>query len=306
MEKPNQHFSTEYMSKRPSLASLNNSIILLDTLDKDIIMSEEEKSLYMNKPVRYLSVMTILLCVDGTINISLGLQNYCMKKNDSLLIKSGVTCELKDMSDNAIFCSIVLNEEFYYPIFNNLISVVMHNSFMKNPICNLSEEHMEECILTYKLIRNRLSETTQVSLLGEIVKGYLQALISNLYSFYIAQADENNKKESNLTRKQDLFSRFMELAQRDFTRERNIKYYAKQLYVTPRYLSQVVYKESGHYASEHIDSFVITEAKILVQGRQYSILQISKILNFTSLSLFGRFFKKFTGYSPSQYRNILP
>ncbi|WP_163210021.1 AraC family transcriptional regulator [Bacteroides sp. 519] len=304
MKKPYRNLTSESMSSHPSLASLSNSIILLDNLEKDIIMSEKEKSIHMNNPIKYISTMTVLLCIDGTIDFGLGLQNYRMEKNDSLFMKSGIICELQGMSDGAKFCSIVLNEEFYYPVLNNFVSSTLQKSFVKNPICSLSDIHMEECVFIYKLIKNRLSESSQDILLGEIIKGYIQALLYNLYSGYITQEEGRNIEENKITRKQDLYNRFMELVQRDFIRERNIKYYANQLCITPRYLSQVVYKESGHYASEHIDNFVITEAKQLVRGRQYSILQISKMLNFTSLSFFGRYFKKNTGYSPTQYQNL--
>lgn len=306
MNKPYRHLTSESMSSHPGLASLSNSIILLDNLEEAIVMSEKEKSLHMNNPIKYISTIAILLCVEGTIDIGLGLQDYRMRENDSLLMKSGIICELKNMSDDARFCSIILNEEFSYPFSNNIIASVLQESFVKNPICSLPGRHMEECILVYKLIKSRLSGPSPSSniLLNEIVKGYIQALLYNLYSGYIVQEEDRNMEENKTTRKQDLYNRFMELVQRDFLRERNIKYYASQLCITPRYLSQVVYKESGHYASEHIDNFVITEAKQLVRSGQYSILQISKMLNFTSLSFFGRYFKKFTGYSPTQYQHL--
>lgn len=304
MKKPFRNLTSESMVNHPSLASLSNSIILLDNLEKDIIMSDKEKSAHMNNPIKYISTMTVILCVDGTIDFGLGLQHYQMETNDSLCMQSGVICELQNMGHGTKFCSIILNEDFYYPGLNNFVSSVLQKSFVKNPVCSLSKERMEECVFIYKLIKNRLSESSQTVLLDEVIKGYVQALLYNIYSGYILQEEDRNMVESKITRKQDLYNRFMELVQRDFIRERNIKYYANQLCITPRYLSQVVYKESGHYASEHIDNFVISEAKQLVRSRQYSILQISKMLNFTSLSFFGRYFKKSTGYSPKQYQEL--
>jgi AraC-like DNA-binding protein len=292
------------MSNHPNLASLSNSIVVIDNLDGEVILPEKEKSRYVNNPFKHISTMTVLLCVEGAIDLSIGLQNYCMKKNDVIATMSGRIYEMKDMSHDVRFCSIILNEEFYYPISNHLVFSVLQKSFVKNPLCSLSDKEVEECVLIYKLIKNKLSEPSRDALLGEVIKGYIQALLFNLYSNYLLQEEGRHTEEHKITRKQDMFNRFMELVQRDFTRERNIKYYASQLCVTPRYLSQVVYKESGHYAGEHIDNFVITEAKQLVRSGQYSILQISKLLNFNSLSFFGRYFKKFTGYSPTQYQNL--
>ena len=48
----------------------------------------------------------------------------------------------------------------------------------------------------------------------------------------------------------------------------------------------------------------MAEAKQLLRSKEYTILQISEMLNFTSQSLFGRYFKKFTGYTPKEYQSI--
>jgi AraC-like DNA-binding protein len=66
----------------------------------------------------------------------------------------------------------------------------------------------------------------------------------------------------------------------------------------------VVRAQSGHTASEHIDNFIITEAKQLIRSKQYTILQISEMLNFTCQSFFGRYFKKHTGFSPTAYQQL--
>ena len=64
-----------------------------------------------------------------------------------------------------------------------------------------------------------------------------------------------------------------------------------KLCVTPRYLSRVINDVSGHFANDHIDLFVIAEAKQLLRNKKYTVLQQSEMLNFTSQSLFGRYFK---------------
>jgi YesN/AraC family two-component response regulator len=85
--------------------------------------------------------------------------------------------------------------------------------------------------------------------------------------------------------------------------ERSIGFYADCLCITPKYLSQIVYKTSGRYAGEYIHEHVIIKAKILIKSHVYSIQQISEMLHFTSPSFFGRYFKKATGYTPLQYQD---
>lgn len=298
--------TADSMTSHPTAAAIGNSLIMMDNLDGEVILPDEEKMRFMRNPIQFVSTMTILVCVRGWITVNIGLQSYRMETGDSLFLKSGLIAELTDMGDDDTikFFSIILNEEFYIPIFNNMDLSVLQRVLIRNPICRLTEQSITECITTYRLIKNRLQTLTDSDLQYEIVKGYLQAILFTVYSHYLDAEKVHRSEGQHPTRQQDLFNRFMELLQRDYRQEHSIKYYASQLCVTPSYLSRVVYEESGHYASEHIDNFLITEAKQLVRSRQYTISQISDMLNFTCQSFFGRYFKKFTGYSPTQYQAL--
>ena len=106
------------------------------------------------------------------------------------------------------------------------------------------------------------------------------------------------------SRKRQIFDRFIEELRQHYASERSIGFYAEQVCLTPKYLSQVVYAVSGRYAGEWIRDYVILEAKALLRIRQYSIQQISDMLNFANQSFFGAYFKKATGFTPSEYRNL--
>ena len=304
MKKLYQNSTVASVSNRYFKTYLNESIVMIDNLTESIDLPEQEKRLHMSNPYRHDASMTILLCVEGTVDFSIGLSSYRMNANEALVVGSGILCEIKDMTFDTKFCSMTFDENFYFPVLNNSVSSVLRNRVSKEPICPLPDGRMDECVNIYKTIKNRLSGASQDVLLAEVVKGYIQAMLYNLYSSYILQEETSKKEEHKMDRKENLFNRFIELLQRDYMRERNIKYYAAQLCVTPRYLSQVVYKVSGHFASEHIDDMVIAEAKRLIMSRQHTIQQISEELHFTSLSFFGRYFKKITGYSPTQYQDL--
>lgn len=74
------------------------------------------------------------------------------------------------------------------------------------------------------------------------------------------------------------------------------------LCVTPKYLSQVVYKVSGRFAGDWISDYVILEAKAMLKSRKYTIQQIADMLNFANQSFFGKYFKDKVGCSPSEYQ----
>jgi AraC-like DNA-binding protein len=288
----------------PTVASLGNSLVLHDNFEKKIRWNHAEVTDFRDCPIKLSSTMILFFCLEGEVYLRQNMQECRMKKNDVIFAKNSLFGEVNYMSSNIRFVLVAMNEEFYYPIFNSFDMSALQKHLVMNPICSLPEYGINECITLYNMLKNRLSNHSNDMAQEAIVKGYLQALTFNVYSQYMMAEKHNKEKPPKFTRQQDRFNRFMELLQENYIQERNINYYAEKLCITPRYLSRTIYSVSGHFASDHIDFFVVAEAKQLLRSKKYTILQVSEMLNFTSQSLFGRYFKKFTGYSPKQYQDM--
>lgn len=133
-----------------------------------------------------------------------------------------------------------------------------------------------------------------------IIKSYIRIMISEVDALFKDQHDSANKERANSN---PLLSNFNALLSKEFNTHRSISYYADQLAVTPKYLSEYVKQQTGQTAGEWIDKAVILEAKVLLQRPELSILQISLHLNFVDQSVFGKFFKAKTGISPKAFRS---
>lgn len=59
---------------------------------------------------------------------------------------------------------------------------------------------------------------------------------------------------------------------------------------------------TGYSIQKWINEVIIIEAKRYIKTTTYTIQQISEELNFHTSSLFVRFFKQHTGYTPLEYR----
>ncbi|MCT4613254.1 MAG: helix-turn-helix transcriptional regulator [Marinifilaceae bacterium] len=79
---------------------------------------------------------------------------------------------------------------------------------------------------------------------------------------------------------------------------------AKNLNISPNYLSDLLKKETGKNAQEHIHYFLVEEAKNQLSLSKESISQIAYNLGFEYPQYFSRFFKNKTGYTPIQYRQL--
>jgi AraC-like DNA-binding protein len=76
---------------------------------------------------------------------------------------------------------------------------------------------------------------------------------------------------------------------------------AKELAVSPRYLSDSVKSETGKTITEHIHLFLIAEAKNLLLQPNISISETAYKLGFEYPQYFSRLFKKKVGMSPKEY-----
>lgn len=171
----------------------------------------------------------------------------------------------------------------------------LNNLAKEASVIDLSPE-MFEALHTYCIMASRLLETErlfQAETLKYLTCAYFYGLSSYLY-----QQSENKEVSGN----ELLVKEFMKKMHEHYQKERKVSFYAKELCITPGYLSTIVANITGKTASEWIENFVSLEAKALLKSTNMTILQISDALNFPSQSFFGKFFKRIVGMSPKKYR----
>jgi len=83
-----------------------------------------------------------------------------------------------------------------------------------------------------------------------------------------------------------------------------VKFCAEQLNLSPNYLSDLLKKETGKNAQDHIHSKVIDTAKNMLLSTNESVSQIAYQLGFEYPQYFSKVFKKKTRQSPAAYRNM--
>ncbi|MEO1625495.1 MAG: helix-turn-helix transcriptional regulator, partial [Bacteroidota bacterium] len=83
----------------------------------------------------------------------------------------------------------------------------------------------------------------------------------------------------------------------------SVQYLAKQCHLSPNYLSDLLKKETGRTAKDHINDFLVEKAKNLLLSSNDSISGIAYTLGFNYPHYFSRLFKNKTGLTPQQYRS---
>ena len=133
-------------------------------------------------------------------------------------------------------------------------------------------------------------------------------LITSLFTFFMSVIYETTKhtlpsdKPKTSMTKHSLISRFGKLLRVHIREDHRVSYYADQLFVTPKYLTQVVKSTIGITPKDIIDRMLALESLQLLKHTNHTIQQISGQLGFPDQSYFGRFFKRMFNISPIQFR----
>ena len=96
---------------------------------------------------------------------------------------------------------------------------------------------------------------------------------------------------------------------REFTRllythphQREVKWYAEQLEITPKYLSEICKERSGLSASDWITKVTVSEIKHYLRDTALPIHEIAMAMEFPNASFFCQYTKKHTGLTPNHFR----
>ena len=114
---------------------------------------------------------------------------------------------------------------------------------------------------------------------------------------------------TDLSRKEEITSLFLETLERhmdDFMSGRVGKMYELKeipeiMRLHPVHVSQVVKSQTGHHACYFYEQRILTEAKKLLRDKSLSVTDIAHRLDYDA-SNFTKFFKRFTGQTPTDYR----
>ena len=239
-----------------------------------------------------------IIMMAGEATVSIDMKTYQVRPNTIVFFNPNSIIRTIKCSSNAAAYFLAFSKSFVNEIQIDLsTSLPVYMRFGKAPLLPVTPQDVEEIRQLFQMIKTMLRSDKE---------RYRHEIIRTLFTtaFYIIT--EINQRERTDTVKQGrcevLFNEFMSLLQRYNKQERNVSFYAKQLNITPKYLSSVVKEVSGKTAARWIDESVILEAKTLLKYSGMSIQEIAYHLNFSTQSFFGKYFKQHTGTSPSRYK----
>ncbi len=104
----------------------------------------------------------------------------------------------------------------------------------------------------------------------------------------------------------DLFKSFLALLEERFRTHHDVSYYAAELAITPRQLSERTKRVMGKTAKQVIEDRVTLEAKRNLRFTNKSIKSIAYELGYDDPSYFSKVFKRVTSQTPQDFMDRLP
>jgi AraC-like DNA-binding protein len=179
-----------------------------------------------------------------------------------------------------------------YSFFSYEISEALHLSEKENQV-------LYDCI---SKIEAELKENIDVHS-QDIIVSTIELLLNFCSRFYGRQFI--TRKSSNSTVAVQIEKILDEYFKSDDLDERGlptVKYLAGQVALSPGYLSDMLKKETGKNAQDHIHFHLIEEAKSILIGTNKSVSEIAYSLGFEYPQYFNKLFKQKTGKTPVEYR----
>lgn len=85
---------------------------------------------------------------------------------------------------------------------------------------------------------------------------------------------------------------------------RSVNFYADLMNITPKKLNKIIFNTLGKPAKKVIEERVILESKRLLVHSDYSVKEIGSSLGFSDPANFNKFFKKYSGFTPLNFRSM--
>ena len=252
---------------------------VMDNLDQPYAPSIEGQT--AGFPLK-LSLTAMLIVQEGKVQIRAGFRDCEMTGGSCVMMMPGTIIEhvAMDLGTKAM--------AIYFPPTVTLSQQVAQYQ--------LIPQHLDMIVGAYRLLRQAVADSALAD--GK------QAVTAQCVSLMTAILEHGatRRDTTKRSRGEEIVSSFLQCVADNYREHRDLGFYAAQLGLTLKYMSHVIYGQTGRHPSKWIKDYVILEAKSMLRSGRYSIQQIADELHFPNQSFFGKYFKEAVGVSPKKWK----
>lgn len=256
------------------------------------------KRLY-NYPQR-INGCLFILCLRGECEISVHLAEHKIQKDTIVTILPDTFIHVHRQSSDCQLYIIGFGKELLNGA--NLFSSTMNylSSLIESPVVPLQPE-VTDLFKDYFMLLIKMGRLKNVNPNQELTSTILLTILHGIGSIH----QNINISTRTFSRGEEIVKRLVQHIIKHYTKERSVSFYAELLHISPQHLSTTVNKVTGKTVTDIIAKLVITDAEAKLKSTDLTIQEIAYSLNFPDISFFGKYFKRYTGMSPKQYRESI-
>ena len=283
-------------------AQIPGKLFLADNFDeKDSEGFRRGRS--VNKTVQ-VKMCVCFTCLAGELQVEVDHKLLTAIAGQTLMVLPGSFLRYVGQSSNAKVVFMAIAPEFVDYSKDVRLGIEFGEVVRNRGVFTVPPFEIEEFLSLYKMLKRKLYDPDFV-FKEEVARSVLSILESNVFSEFLRYKQSDERKEHQLTRKDELFKLYVDEVKKHFVEQRTVAFYARQLCVTPKYLSTVIHEVTGRHAIDFITMFVINECKALLHIDGISIKEVCNRMNFPNQSFFAKYFKQHTGMTPKEYKRML-
>lgn len=265
---------------------------------EDFYYGVEQLSNANSNYVKFYEFM-MFFCTKGSARIMMDLKEYEVREHTLLVIMPGSIVSGVEVSEDFCISLIICSQELFKQAAFRL-DVAFFDYLKNNPSFTYDSERegvVQGFLTSIDMLYKKKDHRYRLPIFRNMMQCFLMDMLDK-----VSCDAEQNQMVDPANRSESIFRQFIDLVHVNYLEQREVSFYANKLCITPRYLSSVVGRVTGHTPKEFIDEFVILEIKALLESTDLSMQQIASQLHFPDQSFFGRYFKKHVGVMPSRYR----
>ncbi len=222
----------------------------------------------------------------------IGSRDYLTQSNNLITIGSEIVCDWSK-NDNSSHDTIFFSEDLFQEHINlSFLECLSCFKLGGKHVITITDSTLEKFHFLFQALKLLINDQ-------KVVTGIIYSMIMLVRQSHSIDFSSNKKSLKNET----LILNFKKLVSKNFIKHKEISYYANELNISSKYLSQILLGYTGKTGKKLISEYIILESKSLLRQTNMSIKEISYQLGFQDASYFSKFFKKNEGNSPYKYRN---
>lgn len=234
-----------------------------------------------------------IITLRGKALVEIDSKNYLLHESSFLFLTPGHLLLQLSCTEDFLFQYLWFDFDFLadFPL---LLKTDISNRADHLPYLQMNEKDYRLMRRYYDFINDRYSDADCAV---EVIKGVLFSFVLEVSRIYAGRT-----VSVEVSRQDELVDGFFGLLHKFCTQKRMAAFYADRLCISDKHLMRSIKKLTGQTFHYWMADFILREAKLMLRSTDMSVTEITDRLNFPNSSYFARFFRKYAGCSPVEFR----